>query len=287
MQYHDWATGYVAPSNDCRVCFELVLLDCVLRGCWARSIIFSLITCVLVQRLIRHPHPALLAPGACNTLAKLAHNIETHAKAIPAKTMTLASLIPNLCGVVQFYIQRNCGGTKSDICRLMSENGFPDWPPMALRFISKSQGMTHAISGGKHVATVEPTHQALTVVSTDWSSTVRGTIGCFDASVSYGIIWRFPLLRHVNAFNIIWLNFLLNCDQGLLSQPLHGAEVSVLELKTSNKNEQDMKAKACSVIPWCSANPHWPRYSARRKGCWLKYIGDTLRIFQAVCRSLF
>ena len=60
-----------------RVCFGLVLLDCVLRVHWASSVIFNLITRVLVQSLIRHPHPALLAPGACSTLAKPAHCLET------------------------------------------------------------------------------------------------------------------------------------------------------------------------------------------------------------------
>ena len=101
--------------------------------------------------------------------------------------MTFASLIPNLCGVFQFYI-RNRGGTKSDIVvwYLHMALGLQ----YGTEVISKSS-RTHAISGGKHVATVttvEPTHQALKLVSTDRSSRVCGTIGCFDASVSYSIV---------------------------------------------------------------------------------------------------
>ena len=128
--------------------------------------------------------------------------------------MTFASLIPILCGVFQFYI-RNRGGTKSDIVvwYLHMALGLQ----YGTEVISKSS-RTHAISGGKHVATVatvEPTHQALKLVSTNRSSRVCGTI-CFDASVSMCLLQYhlkvFPLLRHLNAFDVIWLFWIVTRD---------------------------------------------------------------------------
>ena len=143
--------------------------------------------------------------------------------------------------------------------------GFPDWPLRisTVHFKVTEHNTCHfypflVARCGKHIATVGPT-QALKVVSTGWSSTVFmwnivQLSGCFDASVSYGISWRSShscgIWMHLTSFDLI--NFFLNCDQGLLSQPLHGAEVSVLELKTSNKIW-----KPRNVLQFCNVQSGW------------------------------